>query len=614
MKATLVFRIFKKDRIHLIKQFVNEERIIIGSSADVHINLGSELSAIHCLIEKRGSDYFLCDMGSENGTFKNNKSVIDEKLNHGDEFFVGNYRILFFVGKNVVGSEEILNQGNSEQPQGLVGNNSKLISNHNHRVNTITHSPIEQVLKPGKGTRIEVMFCWHERVLDTYHFSILALKNINLKNSLHKWNHLIPKELNLQISMGVVTVVLPEGVHLELIHDDDNRIIKNNKYELRNEELCCIKLQDGLQIIVRFAPESPSLVFDSPLMLGSSELTGILASLIIAIMTSLLVSVYKPKLNKEISEPYRLVQVTFSNLDRATPVALSANQTAAIPQVVPLQDKSEKPTMPITVLTPEEKTDLGTKGKASSVKTTDKKSKIKMFTSTKSGGALKTGSNDGANAKSENIDIKNSGLLAAFGVGGAREKLDRAYSGSGQLIGESEKATGSSGFKQNRSGSDLGTKTKDTGMGGSGTATQGVPDLNLKGSGSGLTYYGSGDGLGEKGNVQISVGSGGESIVGSIDREAVRRVILYALPQFKACYEREYRKNTSLKGRIAVRWEIDEKGTAKNAIIVKSESTLNNIQVQECVKLRMLGLKFPETPAGTFAEVTYPFLFEGPKN
>jgi hypothetical protein len=71
--------------------------------------------------------------------------------------------------------------------------------------------------------------------------------------------------------------------------------------------------------------------------------------------------------------------------------------------------------------------------------------------------------------------------LSAFGSGGSRSKMDKAYSGSGELIGDAGKATGSSGFNENRAGSDVGSKFKDTGAGGKGTATTGIAGIGTKG-------------------------------------------------------------------------------------------------------------------------------------
>ena len=203
--------------------------------------------------------------------------------------------------------------------------------------------------------------------------------------------------------------------------------------------------------------------------------------------------------------------------------------------------------------------------------------------------------------------------LAAFGGGGARSKLDKAYSGSGELLGAGEKATGASGFNENRGGDDLGSKFKDTGAGGKGTATQGIAGVGTKGRGTGMSAYGTGDGLGSKDQVQIVPGGAEEEFVGSIDREAVRRAVRSAMSAFRACYEREYKKDTKLEGKVVISWEIHEKGVGKNSKVVHEKSTINNRAVEECVRERILALRYPEPPAGTVAEVMYPFLFQGQK-
>jgi hypothetical protein len=184
---------------------------------------------------------------------------------------------------------------------------------------------------------------------------------------------------------------------------------------------------------------------------------------------------------------------------------------------------------------------------------------------------------------------------------------------SGALLGAGEKATGASGFNENRAGDDLGSKFKDTGAGGKGTATQGIAGIGTKGRGTGMSEYGSGTGFGSKDQVAIQAGGAEEEFSGSIDKEAVRRVVRSALAAFKSCYDREYKKDTKLEGKVVISWEIHERGVAKNAQVVHSKSTIGNSAVEECVRSRMLTLRFPEPPAGSFAEVTYPFLFQGQK-
>ncbi len=99
MKSPLIFRVFKNDQIYVVKQFVDKDQVIIGHEAEVDIDLDSnEISSIHCLVEKRDQQFFICDLGSTGGTYKNGKSVLDEEIFSGEEFSVGPYRVVFFVG------------------------------------------------------------------------------------------------------------------------------------------------------------------------------------------------------------------------------------------------------------------------------------------------------------------------------------------------------------------------------------------------------------------------------------------------------------------------------------------------------------------------------------
>ena len=97
MKSPLIFRIFKGEQIYVVKQFVDKDQILFGHEAEVDIDLeSSEVSSIHCLIEKRGQQYFICDLGSTQGTLKNGESILDEEIHSGDEFTIGPFRVIFF--------------------------------------------------------------------------------------------------------------------------------------------------------------------------------------------------------------------------------------------------------------------------------------------------------------------------------------------------------------------------------------------------------------------------------------------------------------------------------------------------------------------------------------
>ncbi len=680
MKSPLIFRVFKNDQIHVVKQFVDKDQIIIGREAEVDIDLdSSEVSAIHCLVEKRGQQFFICDLGSTQGTFKNGKTILDEELSSGDEFSVGPYRVVFFVGApkpvhSPRASSEIvieptppsfvpqaaptpaqpvtpvattlppLNTQPEVAPKSAVVDRPKIQSDVVHRVasdRTLqshklskkkgkkTFAPssenkdLRQYIKPGKGQLVEVIVSWKERIIETYHFAPVGLKKIGSSEDIHVPEGSAPKNWTLLDFSAGVQVRTSSEMKVELQREGAIKQINDQNYRLQQNESVFITLINDMQVIVRFAPVAPLVIFESPLILSSSELTGILAALIIAALTSLIVSVSVPKDVEKEEEVERVAQVIFTK----PPVPVATLPVQPPPKETPPPKPPEPPKQ--IVKAAEKQTEQKIKadpkkveqkaataqsaGRANEVKPKDPKLKAKMFTSTKQGGAIKTGDKSAANAKSADPDLSNSGLLAAFGSGGARSKLDKAYSGTGELLGAGEKATGSSGFNENRAGDDLGSKFKDTGAGGKGTATQGIAGIGTQGRGSGQSAYGSGTGFGSKDQVAIQAGGAEEEFSGSIDREAVRRVVRSALASFKSCYDREYKRDSKLEGKVVIAWDIHEKGIAKNARLVKEKSTLGNSAVEECVRGRLLALRFPEPPAGTIAEVTYPFLFQGQK-
>lgn len=680
MKSPLIFRVFKNEQIHVVKQFLDKDQVLFGHEAEVDVDLDSaEVSPIHCLIEKRGHQYFICDLGSTQGTFKNGTMILDEAIASGDEFTVGPFRIIFFIGapKPVhspkTASEVVIQPApvvlsaappvaasaptpvkevvpaaapTQSKPQihsAVVGSKvsprgQQFLKSRNKKGKK-TFAPESQIqdlreyVKPGKGQLVEVIVAWKERILTTYHFAPVGMKKLGRDQEIQIPDGACPKNWTfIDCTNSSVLIRATNDMKVEVQNSMELRTITDSSYRLSQNETVFVTLSNSMQLIVRFAPVAPVVPFESAAILSSSELTGVLAALIVAALTSLIVSVTAPKAVEKEEEIERVAQVIFEK----PPVPVVAKlPTPPEPQkppepVTPPKPPEQKkpPEQPKKITEAETAKQAQTKGdpkkpdqqaqqaqkagRASEVKPKDPKFKAKQFTSTKQGGAVKTGNQNGANAQSKEPDPTNTGLLSAFGSGGARAKLDQAYSGTGQALGTGEKATGASGFNENRAGNDVGSKFKDTGAGGKGTATQGIAGIGA-GKGLGMSATGNGTGFGAKDQVAIQPGGAEEEFVGSIDREAVRRAVRSALASFKACYDREYNKNSKLAGKVVISWEIHEKGIARNAKVVKDKSTIGNSTVEECVRARMLTVIFPEPPGGTIAEVTYPFLFQGQK-
>lgn len=98
MSEPIVIRVFFKDKLIAVKQF-EQDQIIIGKKGDSALVLRhKDVAELHCVIEKRGDTYFLCDLGSEVGTIIHNEKVLEHPLKSGDVFFINELEVHFFIG------------------------------------------------------------------------------------------------------------------------------------------------------------------------------------------------------------------------------------------------------------------------------------------------------------------------------------------------------------------------------------------------------------------------------------------------------------------------------------------------------------------------------------
>jgi FHA domain/zinc-ribbon domain len=73
------------------------ERLTVGRRPDSDIFLDDvTVSRDHALLVRRGSDYYLDDCGSLNGTYVNRRRIESHHLIDGDELQIGKYKLAFF--------------------------------------------------------------------------------------------------------------------------------------------------------------------------------------------------------------------------------------------------------------------------------------------------------------------------------------------------------------------------------------------------------------------------------------------------------------------------------------------------------------------------------------
>lgn len=677
MKSPAIFRVFKGHQLKEVKQF-DLEQIVIGHQADVQLDLDDpEISPIHCMVELRDDGYYICDLGSEFGTIKNGKRILDEKLESNDEIQLGQYKIVFFSGIPKPKSPEFSASTVKESVQKTVlptpkipefklapevdskvtipqtkptGSKPQIKESKLklHPKSKQTYAPPSQVgnlrnyLKPHKGGSVEILVCWQDRIIQTFHYRRKGIVQVNVETDL---NIALPKGI---LPTGYKLVELAQGARVFFPSDTKGELVtldqkyslvdlqRNGKVQpqqnglsvkLEQNEIIYLELPNSqIQLVIRFVPLSPTAPLIPPLMLSSGEFMAVVVSLAIVILLYLAISTMAPKeLPPEEEDLTRVAQVVFDNKPPPPPLPVEQKPLPEEVKKVPPPPPKEEPKKVQVAEKDQTQKKKGQAevaaaqrnqraGRASELAPNPNvKNNNKKFGSVKQGGAVKIGPKEGANANSQMKDVTKVGLFSAFGGGGIRKQLDQAYSGAGGVLGTAAEATGSVGMSENRQGEDIGSKFKESGASGKGIAIQGIQGVGTKGRGSGMSAYGSSEGFGDKTSVVIQPGGAEENFVGTIDRAAVRRVVLAHLNQIQACYTRELNKldrakRADLSGKVILKWDIIEKGAAKNVKVIGS--TLNNKSIEECMRERLATWQFPEPPVGLVGEVTYPFLLK----
>lgn len=151
------------------------------------------------------------------------------------------------------------------------------------------------------------------------------------------------------------------------------------------------------------------------------------------------------------------------------------------------------------------------------------------------------------------------------------------------------------------------------GRGGGGISERGIgmADVGTKGKGGrgggGSKYGRSASDLGEKRARVPKLVPGKPKVMGSLDKEIIRRVVRQHRNEIRYCYEKELQKNPKLAGTVKIKFTISGTGSVVAALV--NSSTLNNSKVERCMTGKIRRWVFPEPKGGGIVTVTYPFNF-----
>ena len=698
MKKPVVLRIFKGDQLLGVKQFTDSQ-IVIGRPGDVQVELDSDqVSLIHAVIEERETGYFICHLGAEHGTFKNGEPVLDAPIESfvgvpkpkvgpntnpgfdlskidapkpsptppvapapaasaaplppakpsttskpaGPSAVAG---VVANAGLSPAALDPIPAPAPPRTGISMAGprnaKTGRAKADHSKRKKTFAppskYKDVRDFVKPSKGTVVEVLVAWRERVIETRHFSekqtVTVGSNANCDIVLPVLTSKVRKIPLLQIDRVAKVLITPEMTG-ELIRGQTtsnfSELLRQNKMvregssyaiNLEQGEMIRLELNDQISVIVRYTSDSPKPLVAPFLDLTSSETAGIILAIAMTLILFGYTKLYTPPVFlplEETTDPVRMALIASPTpippipppQPPSTPAPTPPPTPAPIVKATPQPVKAPEITQAKAKPKVKEVTNLTTKndpGASANAAPNKNKTGPRQLTSPKQGGAIKTTTKEGSQMNSAKRDVTKSGVFSAFGGGGAQDKLAQETSGTGALVGLADAATGKSGQADNRPGAGLGSATKDTGVGGSGKALTGIAGgLGTKGRGSGISGVGEG-GIGTKAGTKIVTGGTGESFTGTIDREAIRRVLKANEKTIRTCYERQLNRNPDLFGKLVLTWNIAEGGRALNVSVTSNE--LGSSEVANCIMDRLKTWKFPDPPPNQLVEVSYPWFF-----
>jgi metallo-beta-lactamase class B len=98
----------------------------------------------------------------------------------------------------------------------------------------------------------------------------------------------------------------------------------------------------------------------------------------------------------------------------------------------------------------------------------------------------------------------------------------------------------------------------------------------------------------------------GAPVIGSLDKEIIRRIIRSHIDEVKECYTAQLTEQAGLFGKITVKFTIAASGYVIASVL--ESSTMGNARVENCTVQAVRGWQFTKPLGGGFVIVSYPFV------
>ncbi|MYE07621.1 MAG: AgmX/PglI C-terminal domain-containing protein, partial [Oligoflexia bacterium] len=484
---------------------------------------------------------------------------------------------------------------------------------------------LDRSIPTGSGPVIEVIVSWKERVLSVHHFFKEGNKEITFGSDPKA--HIPCPNLIGKMSYKLIelkqqpAVYLSDGVQASMIDHKGKKHAFSKLVEkglvtghgssqvlpLGQDQLIRLDFSSVLRVYVRYANRSQKALTSGLFDFAFSEMMGVIMSFFFMAALFFYLALFSPQFldpDEDLEEEgVKKATIEFNKKPKKRVVKLKMAK----------KKKKTKLSLPHKEKVPKKRKKVGIKKKGSEGRLGQvaakpkEKSKKKTITSARPGGSVTTGKSGGG-PKSPRPDPTKIGLLGVFGKKGTQKELDKAYSGTGELAGLAEQATGYAGQKESYTGEGIGTKFKNTGAGGKGSALIGVSaGIKTKGRGGGVRGYGVGGSLGQRGTVELQLGTSDWEVEGGIDKNAILRVIRRNKHQLERCYEFALQKKPDLEGKVLVQWNIVNERVRGTKI---RRNTTRDSVLARCLMDRLKNFRFTGTglKKGQIGEVSIPFV------
>ena len=641
---------------------IRKRRVLVGSTSacDVQINHPS-INSIHAVIEITHGSFKVFDMDTLMGTYINGKKVVTESFALGDTIKFGSLEFAFKVFSRddlpppldmlaislpPVLEEAEANNSLPESPELPEKEAPKLPKKTPVAAKDVT-TALPRVEYPlgadPKADFTEYIFEDVETLYPIFDYSpqkksveiiilhkdrIHSVDYLPYKDGVYNFVGSNPKSRDVEYAYLGKTEKLPfvevrgSEVFLsslpgykEMCLNDDKKTFAGGQYHLHDSDI--VRFINGdLQVYVR-GTEAPPKVAHAPIMRRDKEFAKWL--IIVFLMCLLFLGVfsfysvdeeletekaperiatilYKPKkltisksraIDKTKNKPKKVIQKSpVKKKIKVTKKVKKVTKTPAKKVVVKTGDKSAKSTAPAKKATANKGKVNKNINKVSPTKNSGgrpsqaRNSVRKARANSKSRGAVDT-------FKSVDFSSTLSSLMAKGGGAKSAQAVNTLSNnaGRGASLGGSESSTLTRAKVSNNVGS-------------------------LTGAASGKLDSSKGvSGLVNKKSIYTAGVPFEEVVLGGMDPDVIRKILIDNIPQFRYCYQQELDKaSAAFNGVVRLDFVIGASGHVSRASVESASSGLPS-KVKGCVVNVLRGIKFPEPLGGGVVEVNQPFNF-----